>query len=93
MRRIIGVVCATIALVVAFPVIAGAQSNFTVYGWGHYFGPTPISLNPPGGSFTQVTQMVTTNTDTYVLENGEVWAAGVNKNGEQRRRHTSRAKP
>lgn len=81
MRRIIGVVCATFALVVAFPVIAGAQSTLTVYGWGHYFGPTPISLNPSGG-FTQVTQMVTTNTDTYVLENGRVWAAGVDLNGE-----------
>jgi alpha-tubulin suppressor-like RCC1 family protein len=82
MRRIIGVVCATIALVVAFPVIAGAQSTFTVYGWGHYFGRTPISLNPSSGPFTQVTQMVTTNTDTYVLANGQVWAAGVDMNGE-----------
>ena len=61
---------------------AGAQSGDITVGWGTWFGDTPTSLNGPNGP-SDVVQMVTTNSDTYVLDSqGTVWAAGDNMHGE-----------
>ncbi len=81
MRKLIVFLVAVCALVL-FAVPADAQPTDNTEGWGLVFGDAPVSLDGASGP-TDVAQMVTTNSDTYVLDNaGTVWAAGKNADGE-----------
>ena len=80
-RKVLVLLGAMFGLVLFVPP-AGAQSGDITVGWGTWFGDTPTSLNGPNGP-SDVVQMVTTNSDTYVLDSqGTVWAAGDDLHGE-----------
>jgi alpha-tubulin suppressor-like RCC1 family protein len=82
MRKLLVLLVAICGLVIFAP-LAGAQSvSYTVQAWGRTLNddsPTPI---PPSPLPDPVTQMVTTNADTFVLEDGTVYAAGANASGD-----------
>ncbi len=81
MRTLIACLAAMCGIVL-FVAPAGAQSSSTIDGWGISFGDTPVPLAGASGP-SGVMQMVTTNSDTYVLDDqGTVWAAGKNDAGE-----------
>ncbi len=83
MRRIIVLLAATCSLAV-FASPASAQVANHTKGWGKAFGDSPTNLNNPNGAApAEVADMVTTNSNTYVLDgNGNIWAAGSNSVGE-----------
>lgn len=84
MRKLVVVLVAMSGLALLVTPAAAQGSDNVVYGWGKYLSPTG-TLVPLGGTPgpSGVVQMVTTNTDTYVLDsNNVVWAAGDNAEGQ-----------